>query len=166
VNNLKKLDLMARRGDLMLVGRNGAPRLLWQWFNAGEFGESVDILRALICDVWSGAEWPLAVLCADDWREMWHEVGFVSDTSKPAPTQPLIVYRGATPDGARGWSWTTDVRKARWFAGREVLFQRDGHTYITIVDPRAVHALIDGGRGEAEVVVDPALLGPVAEYLA
>jgi hypothetical protein len=152
--------------ELLVVGRNAAPRLLWQWYDAGEFAESVDVLRALICDVWSGAEWPLACLCADDWREMWHEVGFVSDTGKRPPAEPLVVYRGATPDSARGWSWTADLQKARWFAGRQVLFQRDGRVYVTAVDPSAVLALIDGGRGEAEVVVDPDPLGPVHEYLS
>ena len=164
MNAEKRLDLMGRRNDLLLVGRNGAPRLLWQWYDAGEFAESVDVLRALICDVWSGAEWPLAVLCEDDWRGLWREVGFASDKGQRVLSSPLIVYRGATPDGSQGWSWTTDLTRARWFAGREVLFQRDGRVYVTIVAPEAVCAFIDGGRAEAEVVVDPLLLGPVAEF--
>lgn len=63
------------------------------------------------------------------------------------------VYRGSCPHNQLGWSWTTDLEKARWFAGRSV---GDTTRYVSVT--RVSKANIIGyllGRGESEVVIDP-----------
>jgi hypothetical protein len=54
-------------------------------------------------------------------------------------------------------SWTQDVEKAQWFAARTSLFYGEptGMVFTATVDPTWVLGAINGGRGEAEIVVDP-----------
>jgi hypothetical protein len=54
-------------------------------------------------------------------------------------------------------SWTSDIEKARWFASRTSLFfgEPTGMVFTATVDPMWVLAVLNRGRGEAEIVVDP-----------
>jgi hypothetical protein len=61
-------------------------------------------------------------------------------------------------------SWTTEVDKARWFADRwHRTTGRATYVYTTTAEPAAVLADVaavePGGRLEAEIVVDPSMLG-------
>lgn len=63
------------------------------------------------------------------------------------------VYRGSCPHNQLGWSWTTDLEKARWFAGRSV---GDTTRYVSVVTvPKSSIIGYLTGRGESEVVIDP-----------
>lgn len=72
--------------------------------------------------------------------------------------KPLVVYRGATPIHERmngvGLSWTTDMRKAKWFARR---FNERGKVSVALVPLEEVRAVFVG-RGESEVVPNPAYM--------
>ncbi len=132
--------------------------MLFDWWS--DQAITTDQLRALILNVWSDAEWPVLHGEGDEmWLDWFDETGFVSDTGRPAPSEPVTVWRGASlASGGRGFSWTFDMEKARWFAHREVRFGRGpAGVYEAVVPPRWVLAQIEGGRGEAEVIVDPAL---------
>lgn len=70
-----------------------------------------------------------------------------------AMPEEVEVYRGSCPHNQLGWSWTTDLEKARWFAGRSV---GDTTRYVSVT--RVPKSSIIGyltGRGESEVVIDP-----------
>jgi len=75
---------------------------------------------------------------------------FVSDcdASKPVkPVKPVKLYRGATLEYARGWSWTGDVDVAEWFARRNVHhFQLANNVYVTKARPIAVAAILRDQR--------------------
>ena len=66
----------------------------------------------------------------------------------------ITVYRGVTPHNEkniRALSWTLDAEKAEWFAMR---FGVNGKVYQAAIDKKDVYAYF-GGRGEAEVIVNP-----------
>ena len=67
---------------LLRAGRNAGPGMLFGWLS--DQAITTDQLRALILDVWSGAEWP--VLNGEEesmWLDWFDETGFVSDTGRP-----------------------------------------------------------------------------------
>lgn len=68
---------------------------------------------------------------------------------------PITVWRGHSQYNAEGWSWTVDRERAEWFARR--LLHGDKAPLISKgrVRRRDVLAYLTG-RGEAEIVVDPA----------
>ncbi|MGI8861627.1 MAG: hypothetical protein ACR2GV_02730 [Gaiellaceae bacterium] len=143
---------------LLRAGRNAGPGMLFGWLS--DQAITTDQLRALILDVWSGAEWPVLngeeeSMCLD-WFD---ETGFVSDTGRPPPSEPITAWRGTSlASGGRGFSWTVDIDKARWFAQREIGFGRGpAGVYEAVVPPSWVLGKIEAGRGEAEVIVDPLL---------
>lgn len=149
-------------GALLLAGRNRGPGLLFEWWEDALLDH--DELRTLLPVVWSMAEYPERQIPPELWVELFEEVGFVSDVGRRRPAAPLTIYRGAGDEmSARGMSWTTDLPLAEWFARR-----RQGHVYVTTVEPDAVLALIDAVRsgleetgGETEVVVNPDRLGEI-----
>jgi len=143
------------------AGRNGGPQLLWEWWDFGELLRD-DFVR-LLPEVWRLAEWPARSLGQRAWLAMFTAAGFVSDCGSAPPTEPLVVYRGATFKNMRGMSWTTDLDRARWFANRERLFHGgEGEVFMVPAPPHAVLAHIVG-RGEAEVVLNPCCLRGRAE---
>ncbi len=120
-------------------------------------------LRTVIGDVWS-AEWPAAALGQREWISLFRTAGFVADDGRQVPAEPMKVYRGSTWGRRRGMSWTEDRARAEWFAARWNARETGaGLVFETTVQPEAVLALIgiEGGRDEAEVVVDPAMLPPI-----
>jgi hypothetical protein len=132
-------------------------------------------LRLVLLDVWRytdhTAYWP-----AHWWRRLFRETGFLSDGPTP-PKRPFTVYRGCTPEGRRGFSWTLREFRAEkfgnsWFEqGYSTL---PGHVFKLRVRPRDVLAMISGHKsktlpdgstirygGEDEVIVDARYLKPV-----
>ena len=139
---------------LSRVGRNDAPAMLVDLMTLGRV--DVAAVAAVLVGVWSGAEYPAVSLGTREW------VGLFRRAAYPPPSAPLVVYRGAPPRYARGMSWTTDRDRAAWFAQRWT--RHLAHVYTVTVDPAAVLADVDalegdGGRREAEIVVDPSMLG-------
>ena len=67
----------------------------------------------------------------------------------------IYVYQGHTVDRDDGWSWTTDLAKAEWFARRFASMEGDA-PLVTHgnVEKRRIHAYLTR-RGESEVLVDP-----------
>ena len=141
------LDAMYR------VGRNHAPALLFDLYYARRLDDAA--LAPLVHQAWTGAEWPERSLTRRTWLAWFRLAAY------PRPDNPIVVYRGAPPRLARGMAWTTDRERAAWFANRWIT--RGAHVYTATARPEAVMADIDalegdGGRREAEIVVDPALL--------
>jgi hypothetical protein len=137
---------------LSRVGRVNGPALLFDLYYSGCL--TADMLPALVVGVWSAAEWPSGNLPRSTWINWFRKAAY------PPPSGPLVIYRGAIPQHARGMAWTTDRQRAEWFANRWA----GAHVYTVTAEPAAVLADVDaiegdGGRRECEIVVDPAMLG-------
>ena len=66
----------------------------------------------------------------------------------------ITIYRGVTPYNAknvRALSWTTDIKKAEWFANR---YGQCGTVYKAQISKAKVLAYFTG-RGESEIIVNP-----------
>jgi hypothetical protein len=89
--------------------------------------------------------------------------GFISTAGRPAPTEPLVIWRGQRDRRAPKMSWTTDRDRAVWFAHRYGLVSRPSVLYRAVAPPEAVLAFIDSehDRAETEVIVNPHLLRDV-----
>ncbi len=73
------------------------------------------------------------------------------------------IYRGVTPyngKNIKALSWTLSEDKAEWFAHR---FGEEGTVYKAEIDKAHILAYF-GGRGEAEVVVEPKYLQNIQEW--
>lgn len=146
------------------LGRNDGPALLVDWWADGRLTRRD--LRAVITEVWQMAEWPERRLGTSTWVDLFRTAGFVDDEDEDAepPTELLCVCRGSTWGHRRGMAWTRNVEQAKWFADRWTAWGKgEGLVFEVTVPPETVLALIGmgGGRDEAEVVVDPALLPPI-----
>lgn len=145
------------------VGRDDAPdliRKLWQdeaWRPA---------VAGVVGSVWSMAEHPERLMPRSEWIEMFRAAGFrVDDEIAEGPSDVITVYRGASPEGRLGMSWTTDLTTARTFARGGLRGRCAGSVWTARLSPEFALAQIGGAgtRGEDEVVVDPAGLDKVAE---
>lgn len=155
---LADIEAAITAGDLEkaigLSGRNHGPVLLLRLWEAGRL--NVQALRAVICDAWNGAEFPCLTVPRRIWLEWFRSVGFVSDSGRSAPTEPLEVWRSQV-GRTIGLAWTTDRERAEWFHKRNV--ERPGcapRMLHGFVPPPAVLAFVDE-RNEAEVVCDPTM---------
>jgi len=63
----------------------------------------------------------------------------------------LTVYRGHQENNREGWSWSTSIDVAKWFASR---FSVDGTVVKTSISRNEILAYV-GSRGEKEVIIDP-----------
>lgn len=148
------------------VGRNAAPALLLNMHHEGILLPPHCV--ALVAGVWTMCEFPTAYLDADEWSELFRmagytRIGYDEGLARrwPRRRKPVTLYRGAHHGRERGWSWTTSLDTARWFAARD-LGHGTGTVWTTTVAPDLLLARIDA-RGEGEFVVDPETLGPVVE---
>jgi hypothetical protein len=148
--------------ELLHLGRNRAPG---RFLDAVIYNEiSRDLTRELILDVWSGAELPLKAVgrnkseAQELWRLMFECTGFVAD-SDDLPNMPMTVYRGVPVGKPRGFSWSWQIDTARWFANRYqlALGTRCG-IYSVTLEQQHMLGVITEGRGECEVIADPAIL--------
>lgn len=145
--------------------RNAAFEQFLAWYEADMLTRHQ--LQKWLLAFWSAAEWPMNTahgLGMDEWSvtTMFQEAGFLSDDPNAAPpSEPMRLYRGCTEHGAHGLSWTVSPETARWFARREALFNRDPEEHgdpvmiAATISPEHILATITGGRGEAEVIIDP-----------
>jgi hypothetical protein len=92
--------------------------------------------------------------------------GYVRDGRGLPRSASLTVYRGGPPTPAtrRGFAWTTDPKIAAKFASGagERIQRKDGVVISGIVNRKDVLAYITG-RGESEVIVDPARVDGVRQ---
>ncbi len=153
----------------LAAGRNHGPALLENWlWGKNRLWDDKATLRALLPNIWSMVEWPLRALPTEDWVQIFTHAGFISDDGSAQPTQTLTLYRGAGQRQCRGMSWTRSLTMARWFAKR-IVHRQPGFVWCANVPPQGVLAIFNKqrtglpgqegkGKGETEVVVNPALL--------
>ena len=92
----------------------------------------------------------------ESWLGAFRVARYTTDTVERLGGE-LTIYRGCpTPTSARRMSWTLDLERARWFAGRQAFFGYTGAGLVYQGTVDSVDALAYfTGREEAEVVVDP-----------
>ncbi|WGJ88204.1 hypothetical protein [Gordonia sp. SMJS1] len=90
------------------------------------------------------------------WRDLFRIAGFSSDgAATPRPRSSLLLFRGATPDRARGLSWTTDLEQAHYFATQRQVPGATACTWAAWVTPSRMLAFYGHTPPcEFEVVVD------------
>jgi hypothetical protein len=98
------------------------------------------------------------------WARMFRDGRFTEDGHRVTPpARPALLFRGATPEGVKGLSWTTDLEQARYFATSDR--QRNpgrARVWMSWVPPELM--LAHFGRGwESEVIVDAEHLTAVVE---
>lgn len=136
------------------LGRNEAPALLSDLYDAG----SLDLAGhpGMVAVAWSLAEHPEGSLEQFVWDELFRVAGYTYD-GQPAepPTDPVTVYRGCTPNGWEGMSWTADLAVAREFAGGRLRGRAAGHVYAMCATPDQLLAYVhEIARSESEYVID------------
>lgn len=149
------------RTRMSRAGRDRAPAVLVDAVLAYEVPE--EDLPRLLADAWCGAEHPLRVEEPTVWRVAFSRVGYRTAGGQLADRPArMVLYRGASrteATGRFGWSWTTDLLTAKYFATRHG--QEGTAVYRAEVPGAALLAdYRDDDRGEGEVVVDPDLLDP------
>lgn len=148
------------------LGRNDLPEALaMNVLVYGTLTDSDEIAKG-IAHAWTSAEWPGRYMEGQMWKMLWEyavEIGeeFLNDDGERVSTDTLPVtitlYRGCTPDYRAGMSWTTDRKRAEWFANRLAVAVGEGTVYQLEAPAEWVLARFDG-RGEAEYVLDPEML--------
>jgi hypothetical protein len=139
-------------GAIFRVGRNEAPGFLDQLWIRGAV--TVEQLRVVLLDVWSGAEFPCRLLPRKIWLEWFAAAGFLSGAGQPAPTQPVEVWRSQV-GRQLGLSWTRDHKIAVWFQERNQSRGLASRLLHGFARPASVLAFCDKGRAESEVIVHP-----------
>lgn len=151
------------------LGRNELPERLFYSIMDGKL--SREALRYGFLSAWSGAEWPTRMIQPDAWAIVINVlsdpgVTFIDEENKDIYLtnvselpERMTLYRGCTKLGKYGYSWTTDIDRATWFAERSKAFvalfgQADmtPHLYSAEV-PRDMVAARVHGRGEQEYVL-------------
>lgn len=124
-----------------------------------------------ICDVLSNEEyWQLLSKVWIDSENLWqHHDRFPSYFNAIRPKRYLLmtqkernkllnefddvvtIYRGCGPDNEDGWSWTTQLKVAEWFAKR---FANDDYVITMKCNKSDILALLQS-RSEDEIIIDP-----------
>lgn len=122
-------------------------------------------MAGVVAEVWSSSEYPERSMPVEHWVDLFlaNEYSHEGKRVNP-PTEPVVLYRGCTPEGRLGMSWTSDPDIARTFAFGNLRGRPTGRTYTATVEPEYLLAYLHGsGRNESEFIVDPAGLTTVAE---
>lgn len=148
------LEMTPFAREMLALSSADRTRHLHLTWKRGEL--DTDELRAWILPTWQEAEFP-ARLGHAPWLEMFAATGFVTDEGDE-PDYPVTAYRGAPIGRPRGFSWTWDLERAKWFASRLSNYFGDAGTVyrVTLPEDRLL-AVIGGteGRSEHEVIVNP-----------
>jgi len=145
-------NLSRFEADLLWCGRNDGPEILFEWWEWGDIPD--DEFARLLPEVWHTAEFPLSSIGHRAWLQMFFSAGFVTDCGASRPETPLTVYRGHDRAHMRGFSWTTQLEQAKWFANRFRDNRPPTFVFEATIPPHAVLADILG-RNEFEIVVNP-----------
>ena len=142
--------LGAARHGLMEAPEEYWPLVGWVWTDSENIWENIDLWKTVWTDAAAPADRHLVM--SDHEREEFSLL-----------PRRIRIYRGHNYGKAqRGMSWTTDHRKAEWFAHR---FQdQRAHVSTAYIDKEKVLAYFLN-RGEKDIVVNPLDLKQV-EYLS
>jgi hypothetical protein len=141
------------------LNRNDMPTLLFDLFCNGAL--DVALHPGVVGTAWSKAEYPTRCLEPAIWVKLFAVAGYTHDFDPaPRPTEPVELYRGCTPAGRLGMSWTSDLPFARRFAYGGASEPSECCVYCFDSPPGAVLAFIRDapGRPENEYIIDPAYL--------
>jgi hypothetical protein len=111
----------------------------------------------LVREIWTDCEFPHHNL--DTWRAFWqYAAQFRLQAGVPTPVgEKITLYRGTTTDEPRdrlGLSWTTDRKRAAWFARRFQAVPGYGEPVVYAAVSDDYNALGPfGERGESEHIV-------------
>lgn len=140
------------------VGRNNGPALLFDLY----YGRSLDLEAhpSVVADAWSASEYPERSMERCLWVKFFRSAGYTHDGQLVGPpTEPITVYRGCTPEGRKGMSWTSDLAIARRFAHGQLRGRPLGHVYALDITPDKLLGYIhETGRNESEYVIDMTLV--------
>ncbi|WIB65891.1 hypothetical protein [Curtobacterium sp. MCBD17_040] len=148
------------------LSRNEYPEALAVAALQDETLTEVTEVAAGIEQAWTTAEWPARALSVQLWLYLFERVIDNGEYLRDAQVRPLTdlpelltLYRGATQQHAVGMSWTDDLDRARWFAGR--FNDVGGSTGVvwTVTVPRELVLARFDGRGEREYVLDVTMFG-------
>lgn len=133
--------------------------IIYEWMHQGMN------VKPFFADAWRDTELPDSVLAKPMYREMFLELGFLTDVEglkfADLPSH-VTVYRGSQFRWRRGLAWSRSLQTAQFFANR---FSRDGYkVWTTTVPKSAILAWLDG-RGEQEVVLHPRKIKVVEEVV-
>jgi hypothetical protein len=120
--------------------------------NPDRWGVSIQALAAKAGTAWSyGGD---TCLSREEWRYLFKIAGY-RETDSPAerPSQPLSLWRGATPEHRSNWSWTTRRDTAIHFASGWSVQTEIGLVWRAVVEPDRLLAKVTFA-GEDEYVVD------------
>ncbi len=106
---------------------------------------SEEALRRVLLKVWRVAGSPVSRdgCPASAWRAMFKTTGFLSD-GVAQPSEPQVLYRGCSPKGRCGMSWTAKQWVAEKLAVERHQTDEPAHVYKTVAPPEVVLAAIQG----------------------
>lgn len=157
------------------LGRNDLPGTLAYAVLVHHTIDDPDEIVKGLASAWPAAEWPAQYVDPTIWSMLFNQaldsLTYLHDEEvrdrADLPDQ-VTLYRGATEEHAVGMSWTDDLDRARWFAGRfnGLRGTEPGKVWTVTVDSDVVLARFESRRGEAEWVLDVGMLEDyeVAEY--
>jgi hypothetical protein len=127
--------------------KNWAANLLYQLWRQSQLTD--DALRQLLLNVWRYSDFPCQGCPPRAWRAMFRRTGYLTN-AVPKPSRPRLLWRGCTPVGRHGLSWTSERDVAEkfidhWYELGQA--HRLGNLYKTIAPPAAILA---GLRGHVE----------------
>lgn len=132
------------------LGRNELPNVLmlhWRDLDHDELAYAINW-------AWHMAEYPERLETTRDWKMLMRHVGYIVDgTLAKRPSQPVQLWRGATPEGRTGMAWSTDRATADWFRDRLDSFGLDGRLWTAEATPRRM-LMSCSGRDESEIVIN------------
>ena len=134
--------------------RKDLPRVLLAWKRRrGNWRSATQAQRrALIVHAWKLGLAPQRCIPARRWLRLFKSVGqFVDHSSATFPTEGTQLYRGCTPGGERGMSWSAEGEVAERLGGRG---ERNAIMVTTIAPAKAVLAVLVTA-GEHEYVLSP-----------
>lgn len=153
--NLDSIDADLLATSMARIGRNSGPQLISSLFRRGCLMDA-DVLAVGVEAAWTGAEFPLSYLTADEWATLFEATGYLVNAKRRPdllPTEPITLYRGAPVSAAFGWSWTDSIETAQWFADRAT-HRGTGRVWVAEVATHRLLANFTDSRGENEYVVD------------
>jgi hypothetical protein len=140
--------------------------VLGQW-RKGALSQ-VDLRRELE-RAWLYNDAPTDLITPAEWTELFSAAGFFSmqwgtGRSYDLPTEPKVMYRGATEQRARGMSWCITLDMARAFRiGSGVRSNQPAHIFRGTVPPDGILAILHRpGDGGSEFVVRSDTISDIA----
>lgn len=147
------------------LGRVEGPALLYDLVYEGTLDLSERGMVGVVAEVWSDAEYPENSLEVGDWCHFFRQNGYTADGRATSAPQRVTLYRGAPEDRCRRMAWTAELAVAQEFAYSGMRGRPRGVVWTAEVVSEHLLAFIhEGGRREAEFVVDPSGLSGIRRW--